>query len=64
MGDIDSLNIKPPQARILDHRAKKREADKSHHRRSDKSDKHRDERHTHREKHHRLVLQPILKFTT
>lgn len=56
MGDIDSLNIKPPQARILDHRPKKREADKSHHRRSDKSDKHRDERHTHREKHHRLVL--------
>ncbi|XP_066253796.1 serine/threonine-protein kinase PITSLRE isoform X2 [Euwallacea similis] len=53
MGDMDSLDIKPPQARVVEHRSKKKDVDKSHHRRSDKIEKRRDERHMRREKHHR-----------
>lgn len=53
--NVDSLDIKPPQARISQNsRNKRREAHetRSHHKRSDR---HRDERaaHSHRDKHHR-----------
>lgn len=51
---VDSLDIKPPQARIPQNsRNKRREGheNRSHHKRSDR---HREERgHSHREKHHR-----------
>lgn len=53
LGDMDSLDIKPPQAKVQEHRPKKRETERSHHKRSDRSDKRREERHAHRDKHHR-----------
>ncbi|XP_076253521.1 cyclin dependent kinase 11B pitslre isoform X5 [Rhynchophorus ferrugineus] len=52
IGDMDSLDIKPPQARISDHKSKRREHER-HHRKSEKVEKHREDRHSHREKHHR-----------
>lgn len=52
--NVDSLDIKPPQARVSSQtsRSKRREGheSRSHHKRSER---HRDERHSHREKHHR-----------
>ncbi|KYB25277.1 cdk10/11-like protein [Tribolium castaneum] len=52
--NIDSLDIKPPQARVASQssRNKRREGheSRSHHKRSER---HREERHSHREKHHR-----------
>ncbi|XP_044260235.1 cyclin-dependent kinase 11B-like isoform X2 [Tribolium madens] len=52
--NIDSLDIKPPQARVSSQssRNKRREGheSRSHHKRSER---HREERHSHREKHHR-----------
>ncbi|CAG9760583.1 unnamed protein product [Ceutorhynchus assimilis] len=49
----DSLNIKPPQARTSDHRSKRRDFDKLHHRLPDRSDRKRDSRHGHKDKHRR-----------
>lgn len=50
---MDALDIKPPQARIVQQssKSKRREGhERSHHKRSER---HRSERHFHREKHHR-----------
>ncbi|XP_030758979.1 serine/threonine-protein kinase PITSLRE isoform X2 [Sitophilus oryzae] len=52
IGDMDALDIKPPQAKILDHKTKKREHERSR-RKSDKNEKGREVRHSHRDKHHR-----------
>ncbi|RZC33125.1 cdk10/11-like protein [Asbolus verrucosus] len=56
--NLDSLDIKPPQARVAaqSSRSKRREGheSRSHHKRSER---HRDERHSHREKHHREKQQ-------
>ncbi|XP_050304838.1 serine/threonine-protein kinase PITSLRE isoform X2 [Anthonomus grandis grandis] len=57
VGDIDSLDIKPPQARVVEHRSRKRGSEKSHHKKGERSDKRREERHSHREKHHRDKLR-------
>ncbi|KAL1491294.1 hypothetical protein ABEB36_011912 [Hypothenemus hampei] len=56
LGDMDSLDIKPPQARVTDSRLKKKSTnERSHHSktamRGDKRS--REDRHSHREKHHR-----------
>ncbi|CAG9854486.1 unnamed protein product [Phyllotreta striolata] len=46
---IDSLDIKPPQAKIASQsKTKKREHERRKH-----SDRHREDRHSHRDKHHR-----------
>lgn len=53
--NIDSLDIKPPQARVSaqSSRSKRREGEDSRSRHK-RGDRHRDEgRHSHREKHHR-----------
>jgi len=60
-GDMDdSLDIKPPQAKVAEHRTKKREQERSHLKRSER-DKRRDDRHSHREKHHREKSSRIPK---
>lgn len=55
--NLDSLDIKPPQARVASQssRSRKREGDESRSKHK-RGERHRDEsRHSHREKHHRCV---------
>lgn len=61
--NVDSLDIKPPQARIAAQSSKSRRREghdsRSHHKRSER---YRDERgHSHREKHHRYCFKFVYK---
>lgn len=54
LGDMDSLDIKPPQAKVQEHRAKRRDPERGHRRPEERDERRREEqRHKHREKHHR-----------